>query len=408
MNRPSSQLFAARALVFVAVVLSGAATLSAAPSLFRVDSNEISTLRRDVPEGGRKHLSLPLADGKPASIDLERFEVLAPDAHIIHHTPQGDQELPLPKTRFYKGTVVGDPASLVYLAVDKEVHGLVIHHDRVFDVSTDKTLALMQQDSALVTEIDPLHDLPAGEFPYVCDTDHYQMQRPSRLNIASLSNAVKMQSLAASPTTTYLARLSIDIDDSLFAQLGNDVQTASNFALNLIGATATIYGRDLKTNLYLGTLHTYAQGTSPWTSPVANGTAAQLDQLGAYYHANRLAESRSTAVLLSARAFGGGIAWIGTTCTGDFAVNDPNVPNAYGGGYAFIGSMSTTVTTNPLSGAFWNLMSFAHELGHNFDSPHTHCIALTGTDATTYGRNFVDNCYSGEGGCYSGVPTLPA
>lgn len=57
------------------------------------------------------------------------------------------------------------------------------------------------------------------------------------------------------------------------------------------------------------------------------------------------------------------------------------------------------------------LLEFVHELGHNANGPHTHCVALDAAEQTAYGvpgRSFVDLCFSGEGGCYSGTTSAPS
>jgi hypothetical protein len=47
-------------------------------------------------------------------------------------------------------------------------------------------------------------------------------------------------------------------------------------------------------------------------------------------------------------------------------------------------------------------MSVAHEIGHNFNSPHTHCYNGIGGNSSP-----VDQCRSGESGCYAGTQALP-
>jgi hypothetical protein len=419
--------FVRQTLLSLILLPFAAGSAFALPAVAHVDRDGLRAIHREIRVGESKQAILPLVDGNPTLVHLERFEVFAPDARIVQHTPTGDLSFPIPKTRFYRGGIVGESESMVFLAVEKEVKGLIISQGHIFNVEPDHDLAAVDLQGAQIREIDPDLDLPPGTAPLKCDLDHLALDHPGRKAIQALS--MPIEPLAASATTTYLARLSIDIDDELFAKapISNNTTNAANYVASLVGAANVIYARDLKTNLTIGLIHTYA-GSDPWTVPPCvddgtpqhncvpgTGTSAGLAQLGTYYHNNRAAESRSSAVLLSGKNFGGGVAWIGTVCTGDFycgptgdSCGSLDFANSYGGGYAFIGSVTGTVnTSNPGLSTFWDALAFSHELGHNFGSEHTHCIALSAADQATYSRSYVDLCYDLEGGCWSGSDSLP-
>jgi len=58
---------------------------------------------------------------------------------------------------------------------------------------------------------------------------------------------------------------------------------------------------------------------------------------------------------------------------------------------------------------YWMLLEVAHELGHLANGPHTHCVPLTAAQQAQYGvsRGYIDQCFNGEPGCYSG-PSISA
>ncbi len=117
------------------------------------------------------------------------------------------------------------------------------------------------------------------------------------------------------------------------------------------------------------------------------------------------------AHFLSGKSVNAGVAWLGVLCNGSFNTSHnggcpgigPDFSN-YGGGYGFTGGIDANFNIdNP--GIVWDIEAVAHEIGHNFNSPHTHCYGGLEGNASP-----VDQCYSGQcggSGCSCGTPSLP-
>ena len=105
-----------------------------------------------------------------------------------------------------------------------------------------------------------------------------------------------------------------------------------------------------------------------------------------------------------------GVAWVGVLCQGEFTVNlgtscgglSPQIDN-YGGAYGYTGGIQGSFNADNPS-QVWDIIAVSHEIGHNFDSPHTHCYNGLGGSSQP-----VDGCYNGEAfnGCFAGTPSLP-
>jgi hypothetical protein len=164
-----------------------------------------------------------------------------------------------------------------------------------------------------------------------------------------------------------------------------------------VGASSAIYYRDVRTTLQISYLSIWTTSSDPWS---ATSPSAALYEFGDYWHANRTGVSRTTAHFLSGKSLGGGVAWLGVLCYGDFLCSGGNCGSSsanghYGGGYGVSGSLSGQFSTsNP--GLYWDILCVSHEIGHNFSSPHTHCYSPP-----------VDQCYASESGCYSGPTSVP-
>ncbi len=155
------------------------------------------------------------------------------------------------------------------------------------------------------------------------------------------------------------------------------------YLTTLLAQMSVIYERDVQVHLTINRLQAWTT-TDPYS---ATGPRAQLDEVGDWWHANRPKASypRTLVTFLSGKPVSGGVAWLDVLCMNDFSQG-----NHWGGGYGVV-QINGSYPSN-----LWDLIASAHEMGHNFGSPHTHCFNPP-----------IDTCYSGEGGCYTGAVTNP-
>jgi hypothetical protein len=407
---------------------------------YAVEERTVAKLRA----GGQKLIvdQIPMFDGNPATLVLERFEVWAQDAQIIKYdSERKETRLPRPLTKFYRGRIVGDPGSLVFMSVEPNgvVNGMALSGDGKRKLSIRQGVRAGREGGPrredaepplMVREFDEVDDVTAlangGDFH--CDVEGRDMKIAQ-----SLKNlTVKPEgNTAPSVTTGYGLNLAIETDGELYAAFGSDPAVTAYLG-NLIGAASTVYQRDLKTTLTIGTTHLWSNAaTDPWTVLPASGTGAALAEFGLYWHNNYAGVNRSSVVFVSGKAFFGGVAWFDQLCTNDFfcgvtgaSCSSATYANSYAGGYAFCGStvVTTTVpdpnaTVNgiqyglPNTNDFWMLLEVCHELGHNANGDHTHCVPLSVAQQALYGvpgRTYVDLCYGSEFGCYAGATSAPA
>ena len=208
---------------------------------------------------------------------------------------------------------------------------------------------------------------------------------------------------AATITTkagAYTARVAIETDYEYYAKFGNST-TASTYASNLIGYASTLYQAEVNTNLVIQSISLWTTSADPWAQTT---TTCGLMEFGHYWNLNKTGVSRSIAHFLSGKA-GSGVAWVGSLCSGAFGSSSScsGLPTdaPWGGGYGFTAGISGAFNISSPT-VMWDIVAVAHEIGHNFNSPHTHCYNGIGGSTSP-----VDQCRSGESGCYLGTQSLP-
>jgi hypothetical protein len=403
----------------------------------RADGDVISPLLRPMNVGARVQLRhIPVGDAADASLDLERFEVWAPNAEIVVEYDGGDRtRIAPPPVQYFRGTIAGDPQSMVFLAVrsDGATEGMVIAKDRRYMVRSRSARDLVIEDVAITDDFPP-----NGGF--MCDLDGAPIVTKGALpSVRSLVSGLDPETNGTlSGTGTWTLNLAIETDNELYLDFGSNPTTVAAFIGNVVGAASTIYKRDLSTDLLVSFTRIQATASDPWTvNPGSTGmwngvsttyttshALAELGDVWANGGTRPYNGPRSSVVLLSGKSQTAGVAWVGASCTADALCNNATCGifnGHYSGGFAYIGlgNPSTTVpnpdaTSNGIpyglpASNYWPVLGFAHELGHNVGSQHTHCVSLTAEQKTTYNvtRNYVDECYNGQGGCFSGATSVP-
>jgi hypothetical protein len=412
------------AIFLLAAGLCGA--LSAA-TVSKLNDDVLAPLRRSV--GAKQiHLSnVPLYAHGTAKIDLDEFQVWAPDGKVIVDDGKSITYLDPPPMRFFRGMVNGDPESFAYFSVDGTtgaIHGLVSTRDGKYVVDTARRKPLRTHDQNLVgdfdyflTATDDSDEIPMTGQTWSCGVEKLPALPHINERILTATDAGSHHVIAQgkSGTQAYAIAVEVETDFELYSNAGSNVTTLTNYVTDLSGAVSTIYNRDLHTDVVQQNLHVYtaSAGADPWAATDAN---SGLTELGGYYHTNHLSLKRSAVVMLSGKPTQSGVAWEGVIGEGDFASNQAGTE--FGGTYAWCGSIGglgspgigsvpdPNATTNETlygmpsgSNTYWPLEEYAHELGHNLAGHHTHCVVISGAEASGTNhpsQHFVDVCSIGE------------
>lgn len=183
-----------------------------------------------------------------------------------------------------------------------------------------------------------------------------------------------------------LGQLGVDTDaEWLERRFDDNENDAIAWIEDLMLVTNSIFESDLDFRMQLGELIVRV-GNDPYEEDSSPAGQAALVEFGDYWSANKGHIDRTHAALISGRSSAensaSGIAWVDSYCQ----------TQSWGGSYSvnqlFYGDWVPVESSARL---------FAHELGHNLGSVHTHCYNPP-----------IDQCWADESGCYSGPTSCPA
>ncbi len=334
----------------------------------------------------------PVAPDQRAEVVLTRRDVYAPDARVFVVDGQGTREVPRSRLAFFSGTAVGDPEIRVFAGVDPDtgsVNGFIQTREELYELhplSEVPSLAKYAgRRSHLVAppEVFRAERGESGEF--TCGQNgaplSFLEERDRIQQMAGDQDSI----FASAITTLHTATIAVDTDNELMnLKFSNNTTTATNYIASLIASMSAIYERDALLRLLQGTTFLRVSTTADPYNDTGSGNASvsKLQEFSNVWNTTHVGVTRALAMMLSGKQSGGGasgIAWVNTICV-----------KYHGTSFSQVFVSGTT----PSSG---DILVVAHELGHNFGSPHTHCYTSP-----------VDNCYNAEPGCFAGTKSCPA
>jgi hypothetical protein len=317
----------------------------------------------------------PLPGSRSVDLELTPFDVLTADARLVVVDALGEREVPRPDFRSYRGSVVGDPGSRVVLNVfEGRIAGSIRTGDDEY-VFAPREYDLAREGSREVRvwsrEADP--DRPSdSQCASVPVPEHASGTMLSQLAAAGGGSPASAQGVDAS--TFLRAEVAIDATHDWYAHHGS-LAAAQNYILNLMAQVTAIYESDVLVQIAVPYLRIFTDPSDPYTDGETS-TYILLDELRTEWNANQTDIDRTVVHLFSVRPSGGsGVAYVDVLCSHAFT---PGASVDYG------------VSTLSANGGSWEKGMVAHELGHNFSSPHTHCYAPE-----------IDQC-ANQSGCYQG------
>lgn len=206
----------------------------------------------------------------------------------------------------------------------------------------------------------------------------------------STTTSLKGKSTDTLAAVEYEAKIAVDTDNEWMSS--RTVSEANTYIANMFVNMNVFFERDFSTRLLLSDV-TLRTETDPYSNQ--STTSDYLAAFGEEWKNNKTSVDRDFALLLSAQIVASnqfsGIAWLDLYCENGFTAS-------VNGTLKTVGSYSVNAMGSSLSEAFVSQL-VAHELGHNFGSPHTHCYSTP-----------IDNCTNSEAafGCFSGTESCPA
>jgi hypothetical protein len=321
---------------------------------------------------------LLLGQERRGTVVFERIELYAPGSRVWRADENGLTELSRSDRIFLMGRSAQDPSVRVALIGDGDGNDW---SGAVYSSQGLEVIRSYESSGGFSLRTYPPEALIPDRVELETACANHELTRDFRSSMDAPSETAVQRG-----SNLRLGILAIDTDKEwLQNRFSNNTTNAAAWTEELMLISNAIFEADLNLRMLLGDT-IYRVGADPYTTVGSSVTQARLVEFGGHWHSNYAHRQRTHAALISGRSASAnsasGIAWINSYCR----------TQASGGSYSlnqlFHNSAIATVSS---------VRVFAHEVGHNLGSEHTHCYNPP-----------VDQCFNAETNCYSGSVSCPA
>ena len=295
--------------------------------------------------------NVPLGLVGEVDLELHRTSIVAEDAQTLVVGKDGiERPVASSLATIWRGSVTGDESSDVFLSDSPAgLFGWIqTAGERYVITSGDPT-------GDRTTIIYPSMGLASAMIewsPFECATINRNAPQMEEFG----PHAPEEGGIAGNTCMT--VEIAIDTDNAFLSMFGGDEAEAQGYIETLVAGANVIFSRDASAQLSIVYTRLWSS-TDPWS---ATSTSGRLNEFRDYWRSQMSSVARDTAHHLSGQGLGGGVAWtIGAVC---------GTNSSYAVSANLNGFFPTPLQEH--SSQNWDIVVFTHELGHLFDSPHTH------------------------------------
>jgi PKD repeat protein len=308
-----------------------------------------------------------LEKGRSVRLDLHRVRIYDDQTVFVTGTPSGDKPAPPPELIPLAGSVHGVPGSSAFLGLSRTgINGFVTLGDSTFVLSSGPhSIAPSGSLECAITSLDAV-SRPGGS-PWSCD---FQDRHLRDLEVSPASGRTATDGAPGEP----VCRVAIDCDYQYFKEMGEDEAAGLDYVAVLLAAASSIYERDVGVALRLSFVRV-------WTTPDPYQTcgAEGLDAFRSSFHP--AGPPANIGFKFSGCGGAGG-------AIGIVSCENAGTSSMAAAAGRVVGFFPYPIVTSDDN---WDLYMVAHEIGHLFGSPHTHCYDPP-----------LDSCHTSEQSCYNG------
>jgi hypothetical protein len=293
--------------------------------------------------------ALPLPDGTLVDAELTRLRV--PALGFLVDGRPAPQLLEGLDLSVWMGTLAGDGSSQIALSASQAgLQGWVSSGGELFHLVSDSadTIWFVAERALEARGMQSQASCRAEDLP---EYDEFLAKRP-----AVGGGTIK----AGGSPALYQCKIALETDWQLHQVFNQNLAAETTYVTSLLTWVAYRYEEQIGTQLTFPYIAFYTSPNDPWHAQDVGGSS--IDLLYEFQAAwqGGLPLGTDLAAFLSGAGLGGGVAWLPGLCNGpyNFSVSG-NID----------GDVTFPVQVSPSN---WDFMVLAHEVGHNFGSPHSH------------------------------------